>query len=142
MYQGSSALSLDAKGRLTVPARHRDALQVQSEGRLTLTRHPEGCLLLFPRPVWEVHRERIAALPISARAWQRIFLGNATDIDMDGAGRILVSPELRNAAGLRKDVMLLGMGSHFEIWDTEALAAKEREAMAAGVPEALQNFSL
>jgi MraZ protein len=142
MYQGSSALSLDAKGRLTVPARHRDALQVQSEGRLTLTRHPEGCLLLFPRTVWEVHRERIAALPISARAWQRIFLGNATDVDMDGAGRILVSPELRNAAGLRKDVMLLGMGSHFEIWDTEALAAKEREAMAAGVPEALQNFSL
>lgn len=142
MYQGSSALSLDAKGRLTVPARHRDALQVQSEGRLTLTRHPEGCLLLFPRPVWEQHRERIAALPISARAWQRIFLGNATDVDMDGAGRILVSPELRSAVGLRKDVMLLGMGSHFEIWDTEALAAKEREAMAAGVPEALQNFSL
>lgn len=141
MFQGSSALSLDAKGRLTVPARHRDALVVQCEGRLTLTRHPDGCLMLFPRPVWEVHRERIAALPISARPWQRIFLGNATDVEMDGAGRILVSPELRSAAGLTKEVMLLGMGSHFEVWDSQALAAKEQEALAAGVPEALANFS-
>lgn len=141
MFQGSSALSLDAKGRLTVPARHRDALVVQCEGRLTLTRHPDGCLMLFPRPVWEVHRERIAALPISARPWQRIFLGNATDVEMDGAGRILVSPELRSAAGLSKEVMLLGMGSHFEVWDSQALAAKEQEALAAGVPEALANFS-
>ena len=141
MFQGSSALSLDAKGRLTVPARHRDALVVQCEGRLTLTRHPDGCLMLFPRPVWEVHRERIAALPISARPWQRIFLGNATDVEMDGAGRILVSPELRSAAGLSKEVMLLGMGSHFEVWDAQALAAKEQEALAAGVPEALANFS-
>ena len=141
MFQGSSALSLDAKGRLTVPSRHRDALVVQCEGRLTLTRHPDGCLMLFPRPVWEVHRERIAALPIAARQWQRIFLGSAADVEMDGAGRILVAPELRQAAGLTKDVMLLGMGSHFEVWDAQALAAKEQEALAAGVPDALANFS-
>ena len=141
MFQGSSALSLDAKGRLTVPARHRDALVAQCEGRLTLTRHPDGCLMLFPRPVWEVHRERIAALPISARPWQRIFLGSATDVDMDGTGRILVSPELRQAAGLAKDVMLLGMGSHFEVWDAQALAAQDQAAIAAGVPEAMANFS-
>lgn len=141
MFQGSSALSLDAKGRLIVPARHRDALVVQSEGRLTLTRHPDGCLMVFPRPVWEVHRERIAALPISARPWQRIFLGSATDVDMDSAGRILVSPELRQAATLNKDVMLLGMGSHFELWDAQLLAAKDEEALAAGVPESLANFS-
>ena len=141
MFQGSSALSLDAKGRLIVPARHRDALIVQSEGRLTLTRHPDGCLMLFPRPVWEVHRERIAALPISARPWQRIFLGSATDVDMDGSGRILVSPELRQAATLNKEVMLLGMGSHFELWDAQLLAAKDKEAIAAGAPESLANFS-
>lgn len=141
MFQGSSALSLDAKGRLIVPARHRDALIVHSEGRLTLTRHPDGCLMVFPRPVWEVHRERIAALPISARPWQRIFLGSATDVDMDSAGRILVSPELRQAATLNKDVMLLGMGSHFELWDAQLLAAKDEEAIAAGVPESLANFS-
>ena len=141
MFQGSSALSLDAKGRLIVPARHRDALIVQSEGRLTLTRHPDGCLMLFPRPVWEVHRERIAALPISARPWQRIFLGSATDVDMDASGRILVSPELRQAATLNKEVMLLGMGSHFELWDAQLLAAKDKEAIAAGAPESLANFS-
>jgi len=141
MFQGSSALSLDAKGRLTVPARHRDALTVQCEGRVTLTRHPDGCLMLFPRPVWEVHRERIAALPISARPWQRIFLGSAADVDMDSAGRILVSPELRQAAGLAKDVMLLGMGSHFEVWDSGSLASKDQETIASGMPEALANFS-
>ncbi len=142
MYQGGSALSLDAKGRLTVPARHRDELQGQCEGKLTLTRHPDGCLLVFPRPVWEIHRERIAALPMNARAWQRIFLGSAADVEMDGAGRILVSPELRGAARLDKDVMLLGMGSHFELWDAATLAAKESEAIAAGMPEALANFAL
>lgn len=141
MYQGSSALLLDAKGRLAIPTRHRDALIVECEGRVTLTRHPDGCLMLFPRPVWEVHRERIAALPMSARPWQRIFLGSAVDIELDSAGRILVSPELRQAAGLEKNVMLLGMGSHFEVWDAHALAAKDQEAIAAGVPESLANFS-
>jgi MraZ protein len=141
MFQGSSSLSLDAKGRLTVPARHRDALNLQCEGRVTLTRHPDGCLIVFPRPVWELHRERIAALPISARPWQRIFLGSATDVDMDSAGRILVSPELRQVAGLTKDVTLMGMGSHFEVWDSASLAAKDQEAIAAGMPEALANFS-
>jgi MraZ protein len=141
MFQGSSSLSLDAKGRLTVPARHRDALNLQCEGRVTLTRHPDGCLLLFPRPIWEVHRERIAALPISARPWQRIFLGSATDVDMDSAGRVLVSPELRQVAGLNKDVTLMGMGSHFEVWDSASLAAKDQEAIAAGMPDALANFS-
>lgn len=127
---------------MTVPARHRDALMQQCEGRLTLTRHPDGCLLLFPSPVWLVHRERIAALPMSARAWQRIFLGSATDVEMDGAGRILIAPELRSAATLKKDVMLLGMGSHFEIWDAPTLQQKENDAIAAGVPDALANFSL
>ena len=76
MFQGGANLNLDAKGRMTVPSRHRDALQVQCEGRLTLTKHPDGCLLMFPRPVWEAHREKITAWPMQARAWQRIFLGS------------------------------------------------------------------
>ena len=141
MFQGRSALLLDAKGRMTVPTRHRDALAKQCEGLLTLTRHPDGCLLLFPRPVWEVHRDRLAAMPIAARAWARIFLGNALDVDMDATGRILISPELRTAVSLNREVMLLGMGSHFEIWDTGTLAAKERETLAAGMPEAIANFN-
>ena len=141
MFQGASALNLDAKGRMSIPAKHRDALSVQCEGRGTLTRHPHGCLLFFPRPVWETHREQIAAWPMSARAWQRIFLGNASDVEMDSAGRILVAPELRNAVGLTRDVMLLGMGSHFELWDAARLAQDESQAVAAGMPEVLTNFS-
>jgi MraZ protein len=141
MFQGSSALLLDAKGRMTIPTRHRDALTAECEGLLTLTRHPDGCLLLFPRPVWQTHRERLASMPIGARAWTRIFLGNALDVDMDSTGRILISPELRSAASLTREVMLLGMGSHFEIWDSEILAGKEREAIAAGMPEAIASFN-
>ncbi len=141
MFQGASALTLDVKGRMSIPARYRDALLVQCEGRITLTRHPHGCLLLFPRSAWEAHRELIAAWPMSARAWQRIFLGNACDVDMDGAGRILVTPELRNAVGLARDVMMLGMGSHFEIWDSGKLAESEAQAVAAGMPDVLSNFS-
>lgn len=141
MFQGASAINLDAKGRISIPARHRDALSLQCEGRVTLTKHPHGCLLFFPRPIWESHREQIAAWPMSARAWQRIFLGNASDVDMDSAGRILITPELRSAAGLSRDVMLLGMGSHFEIWNADKLAESEAEAIATGMPEVLRNFS-
>ena len=126
---------------MSIPAKHRDALAVQCEGRLTLTRHPHGCLLFFPRPVWESHREQIAAWPMSARAWQRIFLGNACDVEMDSAGRILISPELRSAVGLSRDVMLLGMGTHFEIWDATKLSDNEQQAVAGGMPDVLSNFS-
>ena len=126
---------------MSIPAKHRDALQVQCDGRLTLTKHPEGCLLFFPRPVWEQHREQISKWPMSARAWQRIFLGNAVDVEMDSAGRILISPELRTAVGLTRDVMLLGMGSHFEIWDAAKLAENEEQAVAGGMPDVLSDFS-
>lgn len=126
---------------MSIPAKHRDALQVQCEGRVTLTKHPDGCLLFYPRPVWESRREEIAKWPMSARAWQRIFLGNACDVDMDSAGRILISPELRNAAGLTRDVRLIGMGSHFEIWDAAKLADSESAAIANGMPDVLNNFS-
>jgi MraZ protein len=141
VFQGPAALNLDAKGRMSIPARHRDALLEQCEGRLTVTRHPHGCLLLFPRPTWEAHREQIAAWPMQARAWQRIFLGNATDVELDSAGRILVAPELRSAVGLQRDVMLLGMGTHFEIWDAVKLAEDEAQAISGGMPDALSSFS-
>nr|WP_268824711.1 division/cell wall cluster transcriptional repressor MraZ [Massilia sp. MS-15] len=141
VFQGASAINLDAKGRMSIPAKHRDALALQCEGRMTLTKHPHGCLLFFPRPVWEQHREQIAAWPMSARAWQRIFLGNACDVELDSAGRVLISPELRAAVGLEKEVMMLGMGTHFEIWDAAKLAESEAEAVAGGMPDVLSNFS-
>ena len=141
MFQGASSLSLDAKGRLSVPTRHRDVLAATAAGQLTITKHPHGCLMVFPRPEWEKFRERIAQLPMSAQWWKRIFLGNAMDVDMDGTGRVLVSPELRQAAGLTRDVMLLGMGQHFELWDKTTYEAKEAEAMQAGMPEAFEDFA-
>lgn len=141
IFQGASALSLDAKGRLAVPVRHRDALQALCGGQLTLTKHPEGCLMVFPRPAWETFRDKVAALPMSAAGWKRIFLGNAMDVEVDSAARVLVSPELRAAAGLTKDVMLLGMGSHFELWDAQRYAAHEAEVMAQAMPDVLQDFT-
>ncbi|MBC7488805.1 MAG: division/cell wall cluster transcriptional repressor MraZ [Glaciimonas sp.] len=133
MFQGASALNLDAKGRMSVPSKYRDAL--------TVTKYLHGCLLLFPHPIWESHLEKIAAWPMSAHAWQRIFLGNASDVELDSAGRILIAPELRIAVGLSREVMLLGMGSHFEIWDAAKLAESESQVVAAGMPDVLSNFS-
>jgi len=126
---------------MSVPARHRDALLLQGEGRVTLTKHPDGCLLLFPRPEWEAFRTRVAQLPMDAHWWRRIFLGNAAEIDLDGAGRILITPELRTAANIEREIMLLGMGSHLEIWDANTYAAKEQAAIAQGMPDALKQFT-
>lgn len=141
VFQGASALALDAKGRLTVPARHREVLAALCGNQLTLTKHPEGCLMVFPRPAWEQFRDRVAALPMSAAGWKRVFLGNAQDVEIDAAARVLVAPELRAAAGLSKDVMLLGMGSHFELWDAQAYAAHEAAVMQSELPDALKDFS-
>ena len=141
MFQGASALTLDSKGRMSVPARHRDALVVQGEGRVTLTKQPDGCLLLFPRPEWEAFRARIAQLPMDAHWWRRIFLGNASEIDLDNSGRILISPELRTAAALEREIILLGMGSHLELWDANSYATKEQAAIANGMPDALKQFT-
>ena len=141
VFQGASQLTLDGKGRVSMPSRHRDTLAANCDGRLTVTRHPDGCLLVYPRPTWEVRREQIAHLPYSARALQRLLLGNATDIDLDSAGRLLVPTELRAGAQLERDLMLLGMGAHFELWDAVRLAEHERAALAGGLPESAAQFT-
>jgi len=140
VFQGATSLSLDAKGRLSVPTRLRDALG-ESSGQLTITKHPHGCLMIFPRSEWERFRERIAALPMQAQWWKRIFLGNAMDVDMDATGRVLISPELRAAGGLIKEAVLLGMGSYLELWDAQAYAAQEAEAMKGEMPDVFKDFS-
>ena len=134
-------MSLDAKGRLSVPTRYRDVLSATAGGLLTLTKHPHGCLMVFPRPEWEKFRERVANLPMSAQWWKRIFLGNAMDVEIDGTGRVLVSPELRVAAGISRDTMLLGMGNHFELWDKATYEAQESQAMQGAMPDVFKDFS-
>lgn len=141
MFQGASSLSLDAKGRLSVPTRYRDVLLATAGGQLTLTRHPHGCLMIFPRPEWEKFREKIAVLPMSAQFLKRMFLGSAMDVDMDATGRVLVSPELREATGIARETLLLGMGSHFELWDKATYERKEAEALAAMDPQTLQDLA-
>jgi MraZ protein len=142
VFQGASSLSLDAKGRLSVPTRHRDVLSATAARQLTITRHPHGCLMLFPRSEWEKFRERVAALPMTAHWWKRIFLGNAMDVDMDSTGRVLISPELREATHITKETILLGMGSHFELWDKSTYEAQEALAMQGDMLDVLREFSI
>jgi MraZ protein len=141
VFQGASSLSLDGKGRLSVPSRHREQLVALAQGLLTVTRHPDGCLVIFPRPEWERFRERIAALPMSGQWWKRIILGNAMDVELDATGRILISPELRLAAGIERETLLLGMGKHFELWDRATHAKQEAQALQGSMPEIVRDFS-
>lgn len=141
VFQGASALALDAKGRLTIPSRHREVLTATAAGQLTLTRHPEGFLLLFPRPEWEGFRERVMALPADAQAWKRVFIGSAMDVEIDGQSRIPVSPELRDAAGMTKDVMLLGLGTYFELWDRARHDAFDAKVAEGPMPESIKSFT-
>lgn len=141
MFQGTSQLTLDGKGRLSMPARHRDVLLAQCEGRLTVTRHPDGCLLIYPRPSWEALRVKVAALPMSARTLQRVLLGGATDVDIDSAGRVQLPSELRSVAGLERDVLLLGMGERFELWDALRYAEYEKQQLADGLPDTAADFT-
>jgi MraZ protein len=142
LYQGLSKLTLDAKGRLSIPARHRDALVAQCDGRVTLTRHPDGCLLLYPRPRWEQKRAQLVQLSHARRVLQRILIGSAVDLDLDNSGRILISPELREAAGLERDVLLSGLGEHFELWEPARMETLEKKQLAEGGLDAAADFAV
>lgn len=139
VFQGGSGLVLDGKGRLSMPVRHRGVLKEVARDQLTLTKHPKRCLLIFPRPAWEQFRAKLLSLPMSAEDWRRVFLGSAMDLDIDGASRVLVPPELREWAGLERDVLLLGMGSRFELWDKVRHDAHEATVLAAGMPDVLRD---
>lgn len=134
-------MSLDAKGRLSVPTRHRDVLVANAASQLTLTKHPHGCLMVFPRPQWALFRTRLAELPMAAQWWKRIFLGNAMDVEIDASGRVLISPELRAAAALTREAVLLGMGQYLELWDKPTYEAQEAQAMQGEMPDALKDFA-
>ena len=141
VFQGPAALTLDGKGRIAMPARHRELLRTMGVNGLTITKHPEGSLLVFPRPAWDAFRDRVAALPMEASGWKRVFLGNAMDVEIDGSSRVLIAPELRLSAGLVRDVMLIGMGSHLELWDAQRYAEYEARVMQSEMPESLKSFS-
>jgi MraZ protein len=139
-FKGGPELLLDVKGRLTVPSRWRDILVASVAGQLVVTKNPDGCLSLFPAPVWAAFEETLLNLPAENDAWRRFFMGSATDVEIDSASRVHIPPELREWAGMEKDVKFMGMGAHFELWDKTRHDAREALTLAQGRPESLRGM--
>ena len=120
LFRGASNLSLDDKGRMTMPSRYRQAILDMCEGNMIMTVDLDECLLLYPYAEWVEIEKKIASLPSlnkHARTLQRLLIGYATDVSMDKNGRLLVPPPLREFASLDKQIMLIGQGNKFELWD-------------------------
>lgn len=148
MFRGITQLSLDNKGRLAIPTRYRDILVSSCSGHLIVTADPSKCLLVYPQPAWEPIEQKLNGLSSfnpQTRSLQRLLVGNASDVDMDGSGRILIASPLRQFAGLSKDVVLVGQGAKFELWDEEKWNIEIEDALAfkgGDVPPELDGFSL
>lgn len=130
MFRGATKVTLDDKGRVVIPTRHRPLLAERGEGRLVVTVDRDLCLLVYPQPEWERIEERLMKLPTlnpQARRLQRLMVGHATEVELDGHGRLALSPELREFAGLSRAAMLIGQGNRLELWD-EARWNEQRSA--------------
>lgn len=152
MFRGITAVNLDAKGRMAMPARYRDVLLTNGAGQLVVTIDTdETCLLLYPAAEWEIIERKIEALPSfnkAARRIQRLLIGHATELELDNQGRILLPTLLREYAGLDKCIMLVGQGKKFEIWSDTAWNSRrecwlETEGSDnAELPKELESLSL
>ncbi|MCS3902244.1 MraZ protein [Methylohalomonas lacus] len=152
MFRGLSSLSVDSKGRIAVPSRYRERLAGMAEGALVLTLSPlDRSLWLYPLPEWELIEAKLADLSdfdVQSRRTKQMMRGYASDCQLDGQGRILLAQELRDYAALGKEVILLGQGNKFELWDA-GVWNEQRDAWLravgddAGEPsEALRSLSL
>ena len=122
VFRGATKVTLDAKGRMAIPTRYRERLAARCNGEIVVTVDKDHCLLIYPLPDWEELERKLVRLPSMhkvARRIVRIMVGYATEVDMDSSGRILVSRELRDFAGLEKNAMLIGQGNKFELWDEQ-----------------------
>lgn len=148
VFQGAAQINLDAKGRMAVPTRSREPLTQGGTVKLVLTAHPDGCLLLYPEPAWAPIRAQVMAFPSldrQASLWKRLLVGFAEALEPDSAGRLLLPPELRAFAHIKRQVMLVGQGSHFEIWDLESWNAQLETLRSGGaptLPPGMESFSL
>lgn len=148
MFRGVAQLNLDTKGRLAVPARHRQTLLERCGGHLVITADADRCLLIYPLPDWEIIQQKLEGLSnldARVRELQRRLIGFAVDVDMDGAGRVLIAPALRAFAQLEKNVVLVGQGKKFELWNKdswEQLIEGAGRLGAGGLPPELEGFSL
>jgi MraZ protein len=128
LFRGVSALNLDAKGRIAIPTRYRERLVETCASELVITVDKDRCLLIYPKPIWLEIEEKLKKLPSfdeASRNLQRLYIGNAHDIDMDGQGRILLPQELRKFADLDKKVALVGQINKFELWDEDTWNARQ-----------------
>jgi MraZ protein len=151
MFRGPSKVTLDSKGRLAIPARHRERILTRGDGHLVATVDRDYCLLIYPLPDWEEIERKLIRLPAlnkQARRLQRLMLGHATELELDGHGRILLSRELRDFAGLERQAMLIGQGNKLELWDEQRLNERRAEWLAGDgndsteLPQELETLSL
>ena len=122
MFRGATKVTLDAKGRMVIPTRYREELQQRGESRLVVTIDRDQCLLIYPLPDWEEIERKLMRLPTlneHARRLQRLMVGHATDVELDGHGRMLLPPKLREFAHLDRAAILIGQGNRFELWDEQ-----------------------
>lgn len=150
MFRGATKLSLDDKGRMVIPTRHRERLREESDGRVVVTVDRDQCLLIYPLPEWETLERKLMSLPTlhaEARRLQRLMVGHATDLQLDGHGRLLLPAELREFAALERNAMLIGQGNRFELWN-EARWNERRDTWLKGersggdLPAELESLSL
>lgn len=152
MFRGLYNINMDTKGRLAVPTRYRSVLQEEYASKLIVTIDTEQqCLLLYPQSEWATIETKLIALPSfnpQSRRIQRLLVGHATDVELDGSGRLLIPPALRGYAKLDKKIALVGQGNKFEIWD-DAHWNASRDAwlsqptqQAKDLPDDLQQLSL
>jgi len=150
MFRGANKLTLDTKGRMVMPTRYRDRLQELCGGKLVITVDKDQCLLIYPLPDWEEIERKLMRLPTlnpQARRLQRLMVGHATDLELDGHGRLLLPPKLREFAALTREAMLIGQGMRFELWDEARWNARRDEWLAEGesaadLPAELESLSL
>lgn len=130
MFRGTYSVSLDAKGRLAIPARFRERLQSAEITRLVFTPDPDRCLVLYPEPAWVEIEQKLQQLPSfkqSVRDLKRLLIGNAHDVDLDAQGRVLLPSKLREVAGFQKRVAMVGQVNKIEVWDEDVWNAQHDE---------------
>jgi MraZ protein len=135
VFRGVQHINLDAKGRLSVPARQRESLLDISAGSVVVTIDTQSsCLVMYPLREWERVERDVQDLPTlnpAVRRFQRLVLGYASDLDLDSNGRILLPGALREYANLEKRVVLVGQGNKLELWSESLWEAECEAALAA-----------
>ncbi|WP_424948065.1 division/cell wall cluster transcriptional repressor MraZ [Candidatus Spongiihabitans sp.] len=145
MIRGANTLNLDDKGRLAIPSRFRNALMDRCGGKMivTVNNTKEHCLWLYPLDEWELVEQKIVALPsfdANHQRLKRFLLGYASDVEMDGSGRILLPAPLREFAMMTKSVLLVGQGNKFEIWSEQLWNARRSQWLQEDMD--LENLSV